>query len=68
MYKDKGWKVVSPEVVFKDPLFSEEPKINPAGESIVWAKAKETKKFEERLRYPGEDGDYEKLEMDKLGL
>ncbi len=40
----------------------------PAGESIVWASAKEAGKFENLLRYPGEDGEYEKDEMDKLEL
>jgi len=34
----------------------------------VWALAKESGKFEEILRYPGEDGDYEKAKMDQLGL
>lgn len=28
----------------------------------------ESKKFESELRYPAEDGEYEKGEMDKLGL
>lgn len=67
-YKNKGWTVISPTEAFKDPVFSEEPKISPAGESVVWASAKEAKKFETVLRYPGEDGDYEKEAMDKLGL
>lgn len=41
-----------------------------AGKKLLksWDKAKASKKFEGLLRYPGEDGDYEKLEMDKLGL
>ena len=40
----------------------------PAGESLVWALAKETGKFESILRYPGEDDVYEKAALDKLGL
>jgi hypothetical protein len=30
--------------------------------------AKKTGRFENELRYPGEDGEYEKDKMDKLGL
>lgn len=35
---------------------------------IVWALAKQTGKFDDILRYPGEDSAYEKPKMDKLGL
>ena len=42
--------------------------ILPAGESLIWALAKESNKFDRSLRYPGEDGDYEKPKMDALGL
>ena len=68
MFKNKGWKLISANEAYKDPVFSLEPNIIPAGESIVWASAKETGKFEQILRYPGEEGEYEKAEMDKLGL
>lgn len=68
MYKDKGWKIISAKDAYEDSAFQFEPKIVPAGESIVWATAKETGKFENILRYPGEDGEYEKAEMDRLGL
>jgi peptidoglycan/xylan/chitin deacetylase (PgdA/CDA1 family) len=68
MFKSKGWKLIDAEEAFTDPVFSSEPQIAPAGESILWALAKETGKFESILRYPGEDGDYEKPEMDALGL
>jgi len=53
---------------FEDEVFQKQPANVPAGESIVWALAKETGKFESILRYPAEDGEYEKDEMDKLGL
>jgi hypothetical protein len=60
---------VSPGVdAFRDPVFKQEPKIVPAGKSLVWALAKESGRFEDRLRYPGEDGEYEKARMDALGL
>jgi len=68
MFVDKGWKLIDAETAFTDPIFSAAPNIVPAGESVVWALAKESKKFDKELRYPGEDGDYEKAKMDKLGL
>ena len=68
MFKQKGWKLVKAEEAFRDPVFSSAPDILPAGESLIWALAKETGKFDKLLRYPGEDGDYEKERMDKLGL
>jgi hypothetical protein len=68
MFLSKGWKLIDATEAFKDPIFSAEPKIVPAGESIVWAIAKELGKFESVLRYPGEDSEYENARMDELGL
>jgi hypothetical protein len=68
MFKNKGWKLIDAEDAFTDPIFSSEPRIAPAGESLIRALAKESGKFENILRYPGEDGDYEKPKMDALGL
>ena len=68
MFKSRGWKLINADEAFRDPVFASAPNIVPAGESIVWALAKETGKFENLLRYPGEDGRYEKDRMDKLGL
>lgn len=51
-----------------DKIYSETPDNVPAGESLIWALAKMTGKFEKILRYPAEDGEYEKPFMDKLGL
>lgn len=68
MFKSKGWQLIDAEDAFTDPVFQAEPKILPAGESIVWALAKETGKIDKSLRYPAEDGDYETARMDKLGL
>jgi peptidoglycan/xylan/chitin deacetylase (PgdA/CDA1 family) len=68
MYKNKGWKLINAEEAYGDPVFSSAPQIVPAGESLIWALAKETGKFEKLLRYPGEDGEYEKARLDKLGL
>jgi hypothetical protein len=49
-------------------VFTRQPDTAPAGESLIWALAKETGKFEDRLRYPGEDDVYEKPVLDRLGL
>jgi peptidoglycan/xylan/chitin deacetylase (PgdA/CDA1 family) len=68
MFKEKGWKLISAEEAYTDKIFSSEPKIAPAGESLIWALAKESGRFENQLRYPGEDGEYEKPKMDALGL
>lgn len=68
MYRKKGWKLIKAEDAYKDPVFSSTPNIVPAGESLIWALAKETGKFENALRYPGEDSQYEKARMDELGL
>ncbi len=68
MFKGKGWQLIDAEDAFTDPVFRAEPKILPAGESIVWALAKATGKIDKSLRYPAEDGEYEKAKMDKLGL
>lgn len=68
MFKSRGWKLIDATEAFRDPVFTAEPKIVPAGESIIWAIAKETGKFDSQLRYPGEDSEYENAKMDKLGL
>lgn len=66
--KRGGWGLVDAEAAYGDPLFREEPSIVPAGESLIWALAKQSGRFEGKLRYPGEDGDYEKPGLDRLGL
>ncbi|WP_413586039.1 polysaccharide deacetylase family protein [Bdellovibrio sp. HCB274] len=66
MYQEKGWKVIDAENAFMDPTYSRSSDNIPAGESIVWALAKQM--GDKSLRYPAEDSVYEKDEMDKLGL
>lgn len=68
MFQSKGWGIVDAEEAFADPVFLRQPDIVPAGESLIWAIAKESGKFGERLRYPGEDDVYEKPILDRLGL
>jgi hypothetical protein len=68
MFRAKGWGYIGADEAFDDPVFKRLPDTVPAGESLIWALAKETGKFEGRLRYPGEDGAYEKPGLDRLGL
>lgn len=68
MFTKKGWKVIDADEAFRDSIFKIYPSNVPAGESIIWALAKETGKFEDILRYPAEDERYEKDRMDELGL
>lgn len=55
MFQSKGWKLIHASEAFADPVFDAAPNIVPAGESIIWALAKESGKFNDLLRYPGED-------------
>ena len=66
MFRSKGWLIADAEEAFSDEVFTRQPNTAPAGESLIWALAKETGKFEDRLRYPGEDDTYEKPVLDRL--
>ena len=66
MFRDKGWTLVDSATAFKDPLYAMRPKTLPAGESILWALAKE--QGVAGLRYPAEDDTYEKPILDRLSL
>jgi hypothetical protein len=68
MFRSKGWQLIDAEAAFTDSVFRAEPKILPAGESVVWALAKEKYPAAKSLRYPAEDGEYEMARMNKLGL
>jgi peptidoglycan-N-acetylglucosamine deacetylase len=68
MFHTQGWDVIGAEEAFSDPVFERQPDTVPAGESLIWALAKESGKFEGRLRYPGEDDVYEKPLLNRLGL
>lgn len=67
-FKENGWQVIDADKAYKDKIYNEIPNNVPAGESLIWALAKQSRKFERVLRYPAEDGEYEKPIMDKLGL
>ncbi|MEP7323121.1 MAG: polysaccharide deacetylase family protein [Saprospiraceae bacterium] len=67
-FKDRGWDVVDAEKAYQDEVYKQIPNYIPAGESLIWAMAKQSGLFEKSLRYPGEDGEYEKVKMDRLKL
>ncbi|HEY0747666.1 MAG TPA: polysaccharide deacetylase family protein [Steroidobacteraceae bacterium] len=68
MFVAKGWVAVNAEYAYEDPVYERQPNIVPAGESLIWALAKESGKFTSQLRYPGEDDTYENPKMDALKL
>ena len=65
MFESKGWQLVHPHTAYLDPVFLKAPRTVPAGESLIWAMAKESGKFEGKLRYPGEDSVYEQDKLDR---
>jgi len=68
LYRGKEWTLIDAAQAFSDPLFTREPHTVPAGESLIWALARETGRFDRELRYPGEDEVYERQRLDRLGL
>jgi peptidoglycan-N-acetylglucosamine deacetylase len=68
MLRDKGWTIVDAEYAYQDAVYDRQPQTLPAGESLIWALAKESGRFEKELRYPGEDDVYENPRMDALKL
>lgn len=68
MFQDRGWRLISAKEAFADAIFNELPDIVPAGEGVIWAKAKESGLYNSSLRYPAEDGKYEENKMKKLKL
>ncbi len=66
MFKSNGWKVISAEEAYQDPIFDQTPQY--AGESLIWALAKASGRYKEHLRYPAEDSRYEEKRMNDLGL
>lgn len=68
MFLTREWMTIDADRAFADPIYDRQPNILPAGESLIWALAKETGRFEKELRYPGEDDVYENPKMDTLKL
>lgn len=68
MFIANGWKPVDAQQAYLDRVYDLQPNTLPAGEGLIWALAKQSGKFENDLRYPGEDDTYENPRMDALGL
>jgi hypothetical protein len=68
MLKGKGWQPIDVDEAFSDSVFTAQPNVVPAGESIVWSLAKEKGTIAKTLRYPAEDSQYENKRMNRLGL
>ena len=68
MFKAKGWDVINAKEAFTDEIYTKTVNNVPAGESLIWALAKENGSYNTILRYPAEDSQYEDPKMDKLGL
>ena len=66
MFRARGWTIISPAEAYADPLYAQQPATLPAGESILWALARQAGFT--GLRYPAEDDLYEKPILDALGL
>jgi len=66
LFEDKGWKIIDAQSAFDDPVYQMQPDTLPAGESILWALAKQH--GVPGLRWPGEDDIYEKPLLDALQL
>ncbi len=64
MFEAKGWTLIDSESAFRDPVYAMRPDTLPAGESILWALAKQNGVA--GLRYPAEDDRYEKAILDAL--
>jgi peptidoglycan/xylan/chitin deacetylase (PgdA/CDA1 family) len=65
-FRNRGWHFVSARTAFEDPLYAMQPMTLPAGESILWALAKE--RGVDGLRYPAEDAAYERPLLQRQGL
>ena len=67
-FKEQGWNVVDATQAYQDPIFATVPDLDSAGESLIYALAKQSGIYDRLLRYPAEDSRYEKQKMDELGL
>jgi peptidoglycan-N-acetylglucosamine deacetylase len=65
-FRNKGWHFVAARTALEDPLYRMQPDMLPAGESIIWALAKQ--RGTEGLRYPAEDAAYERPLLQRQGI
>jgi peptidoglycan-N-acetylglucosamine deacetylase len=67
-FEQAGWGFVDAEDAFADGVYRREPKVLPAGQSVLWMLAKETGRFKGPLSYPGESEATEKPKLDRLEM
>lgn len=65
-FQSEGWQVIDAMHAFEDPVYDMTPDTLPAGESILWALARQ--QGIAGLRWPGEDDRYEQPLLDALRL
>jgi len=65
-FRSKGWHFVAARTAFEDPLYAMQPMVLPAGDSIIWALARE--RGLGGLRQPAEDAAYERPLLQQEGL
>lgn len=64
--KDSGWELIDAQKAYKDDVFNLQFEVLPCGESLVWQSAKTNPSTAATLRYPAEDGDYEKQNLENF--
>jgi len=64
--KTNGWELIDAKNAYNDDVYSELPNIVPCGESILWQCARQIEAISKTLRYPAEDGEYEKEPLKKF--
>lgn len=64
--KKENFILINTNEAYTDSIYGLFPTNIPAGESIVWAMAKESGKYEDTLRYPAEDSPYEEEKLMKF--
>ncbi len=64
----KGWETIDAGEALQDEVYDMIPDIVPAGESVIWGLAKETGRYDDELRYPGEDSQFEEKRLRDAGL
>lgn len=67
-FREAGWTLIDADEAFADTAFRAQPDIAPCAHSLIHQLAKADGRFDDRLRYPGEDGPYEAPAMDALWL
>jgi len=65
-FRSAGWQWVGAREAFRHALYSHEADTLPAGESLIWALARQTGHYEERLRHQGEQDKLEESLISKL--